>query len=324
MSHATTPVSARLEAQFRRETKLLVRHARRAREGDPEAVHQARVASRRIREMLAIAEAAADGEARSLSREVKRIGRVLGPIREIDVSRGVWNDEAHAGTWPATVVARLERRAAAERRRFEPAMRTTLDRVAESGVRRRLNDLAELLGDRPRDRQLRQALTRSVRERAQALVRAIEAAGTIYAAEPLHAVRISAKQLRYALELARHLAGVPLSRPLAQIKAQQDLLGRLHDLQVVQDRLQALATEKGASPAALRAFKAAAADLERECRALHARFVTSTVRLLTTVGRVRTTVAMQLVQPSPRRMAAKGVTAAPVLEPQAATGNGDA
>ena len=53
---------------------------------DPEAVHQARVASRRLREVLPIV-LAPGGRTERLRRTVRRLTRTLGPVRELDVVR---------------------------------------------------------------------------------------------------------------------------------------------------------------------------------------------------------------------------------------------
>jgi CHAD domain-containing protein len=58
-----------------------------AQEGDETSVHQARVASRRLREALPVLGARADGDALDRAeKRVKRITRALGPVRELDVT----------------------------------------------------------------------------------------------------------------------------------------------------------------------------------------------------------------------------------------------
>jgi CHAD domain-containing protein len=304
VSHATTPVSARLAARVVREAGVLVREARRAHAGKARGVHQARVSSRRLREMLAIAAPAAGGDARSLARDARRIGRVLGPLREIDVSSAVWREPQFEGPWAPTLLTRLDRAAEADRARLTPAMRATIERLAGPDLQRRAQAMASALVAAAPDRQLRLALTRSVRARSRALERALKAAGLVYAPELLHQVRIAAKKFRYALELVRDLSDLPMAGPLRRLKVQQDLLGRLHDLQVVQARLERISTEGGVSRTMLRAIKAAETDLERECRALHGRFVAGLAALADLSARARAAVELERVQPRPRRMSA--------------------
>ncbi len=254
--------------------------------------------------MLAIAAVAADGDARSLARDAKRVGRVLGPLREIDVSLAVWREPRFERPWAPALLTRLDRAAEAERGRLVPPMRTTLDRLVGTSVRHRADRLAAALTATAPDAVLRTALVRSVRARGRALARALDAAGTVYAPEPLHEVRIAAKKFRYAIELVRDVSDVPLSGPLRRLKGQQDLLGRLHDLQVVQDRLQSLATERGVSRSSLGAIRRAVTDLENECRVLHARFVAGASALRELAAAARAAVELEHVQPRPRRMSA--------------------
>ena len=58
--------------------------------GDVNAVHKARVASRRLREALPVVLAdVPTKKAKRLARGFRRITRALGPVREIDVTIGV-------------------------------------------------------------------------------------------------------------------------------------------------------------------------------------------------------------------------------------------
>ena len=92
-------------------------------------------------------------------------------------------------------------------------------------------------------------------------------AGQIYAPEALHQVRIAAKKLRYALEIADESGAAPCGETLRTIKRVQDALGRLHDLQVLQHHVAAV----GAAPRPRRSTPDAGLALlsrliEDECR----------------------------------------------------------
>ena len=69
------------------------------------------------------------------------------------------------------------------------------------------------------------------------------AAGQMYAPEQLHQVRIAAKKLRYAMELAFDAGVKSASAPVRAVKRAQDTLGRLHDLQVLQSHVAAVQAE---------------------------------------------------------------------------------
>ena len=69
------------------------------------------------------------------------------------------------------------------------------------------------------------------------------AAGHMYSPEQLHQVRIAAKKLRYAMELAFDGGVKSAAAPVRAVKRAQDTLGRLHDLQVLQSHVAAVQAE---------------------------------------------------------------------------------
>ena len=96
----------------------------------------------------------------------------------------------------------------------------------------------------------------------------------IYAPEPLHGVRIAAKKLRYAMELAHELRLLSSRRPLRRLERMQDTLGHLHDLQILLERLAAAQAALPVSDSVLAADLAhVSRALDDECRRLHADYV---------------------------------------------------
>ena len=78
--------------------------------------------------------------------------------------------------------------------------------------------------------------------------------------DALHDLRIAAKRLRYLLELGGHLFG-PYARPAAKrARDLQDLLGQVHDCDVMLPRVRALIGEAEARAAATVRERAGAAD----------------------------------------------------------------
>jgi CHAD domain-containing protein len=88
---------------------------------------------------------------------------------------------------------------------------------------------------------------RRVERRADRLAKAIGEAGSLYAPERLHAIRIAAKKLRYAMEIERELKRSRVTARIRQLKMLQDRLGRLHDLHVLAEQARAVQTEVAAT-----------------------------------------------------------------------------
>lgn len=244
----------------------------RARRGEPDGVHQARVASRRIREILPLIETweLADEEAshrhRRRGKDVRRVAAGLGAVRELDVTLGLLSAAAVRHGWQAAVVADVLAGLEADRVGRLADLVEAVDRV---GPRAFLRDLRRAgSGKAPPSTALELAMKTRRQARAAALADTLRVLGTLYVPDRLHAVRLAAKKLRYSLETQRTVRRAAVARDIRTLTAMQEQLGRLHDLQILQDRL-------GVAPRqAYRAeLRRMTADIERECRALHARVI---------------------------------------------------
>jgi len=253
-----------------------------AQAGDESSVHQARVASRRLREALPLLGVAADASALGQAQKrVRRITRALGPVRELDVCLQVLAEFDGKSATPARAVARVRAAIAAERDKRRREMLEAITPSHLDKLRRKLVRVAApgTPGLAPADgaaEALSQAGERAVRLRA-----AIERAGGIYLPDRLHRVRIAAKKLRYALEIHRELVRSRSHARLNRLKAQQDLLGRIHDLEVLIDRTrlvqEGLASSNRRGTAELDALVRV---LEDECREGHAAYMQARPGLL--------------------------------------------
>ena len=76
----TTPSEMLIRQRLAAVTRMLPG----ARDGDAESLHQARVATRRLREALPLVAQGSRG--RKLEKSVRRLTRALGPVRELDVA----------------------------------------------------------------------------------------------------------------------------------------------------------------------------------------------------------------------------------------------
>ena len=253
-----------------------------AQSGDESSVHQARVASRRLRGALPMLNARVDADALNrVDRRVRRITRALGPVRELDVALMLLTEFEGRGAAPAPAIARVREAVAAERLKRR---RDMLDEITPSRLdklRKRLVDV--VAPDSPEvapGSTLAEAASQS-RKRARKLRAAIERAGGIYLAERLHQVRIEAKKLRYVLEIERELTKSRSRAHLNRLKTQQDLLGRMHDLEILIDRTRTVQTSlPGRSRRAMAELDALIRVLEDECREGHAAYMHARTSLL--------------------------------------------
>jgi len=118
-------------------------------------------------------------------------------------------------------------------------------------------------------------------KRALDLQAAIENAGNIYLADRLHQVRIAVKKLRYVLEIARELSRSRASARIRLLKNVQDLLGHMHDLEVLIMRIRALQGSERAPTLKVSAdLDRLVRRLEMECRQLHVRYMGFKKKLL--------------------------------------------
>jgi CHAD domain-containing protein len=205
----------------------------------------------------------------------------LGSVRELDVLAGILDELDKSGRHSQPALARIaaavdEERARKRERLLAKGQLRELRRVGA-----KLEKLAQTLETQdaaPRRgtdrRSWMWAIDARVARRAATLATAISGAGTVYLAERLHDVRIAVKKLRYALELSTEVAQMKSNPELRQLRRAQDVLGRLHDLQVLIDR-----TREAQGPVTppdvnvWRDLDALVASLEDNCRRLHGRYM---------------------------------------------------
>jgi CHAD domain-containing protein len=264
----------------------MMRDATRALAGEPDGVHQARVAARRLREALALVTGPPKSDADILRAEARRLRGSLGPVREADVMLALLAERAQAHRWPAATVARVRRGLVDRRRRAARAAHHDLSRMDLAGLLGRSARVTASLDRVPRFLASARRLTRRARIRAGGLVDAIRQAGPFYAPVRFHEARIASKKLRYILELVRDVGRIRVEREIDALRNAQDTLGRLHDLQDLQSAVDAVAAEPP-DRAARRTLSAMSGALAAECRRLHAEFLLTEPRLAEVARRAR-------------------------------------
>jgi CHAD domain-containing protein len=256
-----------------------------ARVGDVTAIHAARVATRRLREALPLVATGSSG--RKLGRIVRRLTRALGPVRELDVANLMLDELSPGRERPRPGVARLQQVVREERQRLHRDMVRSIERCDVDKLTRKAIAVArkhdqEMAGkQRQRDPHRIQVARDRAARRAQRLHAAIENAASIYLPDRLHDVRIAVKKLRYAVEIAQDLSRSRATVRLAALKRAQDLLGRMHDLEVLIARTRAVQGSPTASSLRLSAdLDEVVRRLETECRQLHGHYIAERRTLL--------------------------------------------
>ncbi len=207
---------------------------RLGRPDDPEALHDFRVAIRRLRSCLRAWRAVLDeGVSPRVVKRLRRLARATGANRDLEVHLAwVAAQAPHLREYQRPGLAWLEERLRRRQRRAGERLARALERryaPADARLRRRLPVYRATLDPRPLtaagalaplvlrltgDLEARLALVQSIADEARA-----------------HQVRIGAKRLRYLLEpFAAELEGAPAI--VAQLRALQDVLGELHDAHV--------------------------------------------------------------------------------------------
>jgi CHAD domain-containing protein len=217
-----------------------------AQAGDTRSVHQARVATRRLREALPVLRASLDDAALARAqRQIRKMTRALGPVRELDRERLARRRDMLSAITPG----RLER------------LRHRLGQVSSGPV---ATQTAETLDE----------ASKQVAKRARRLAAAVERAGGLYLPDRLHAVRVAAKKLRYALEIERELKRSKSTARVTQLKRMQDLLGRMHDFDILIDWTRRVQAEYAGSDRKLTLeLDTLVRTLEAECRTDHATYM---------------------------------------------------
>jgi CHAD domain-containing protein len=248
----------------------LASHLEGARAGDVTAVHQARVASRRLREAIPVVGTVAGPRLlRRATRRVRRLTQALGPVRELDVSLGLLDQVGSAQRGLADAIAATRALVSDERDARRRVMLSALRPAETDAAIAAVRDVRASAGDD--DLSWRAVLSARITRRSQTLRSAVDEAGVMYGTEALHGVRIASKKLRYALELAGEARVAGVRRALLVLRDIQDLLGELHDRDVL-GRFADEAASGGSPRLASREVRLVGV-LQAECLAIHSRYL---------------------------------------------------
>jgi CHAD domain-containing protein len=275
---------------FRKRLDAFAREVPHIERGHVDALHRARVASRRLRELLPLLELDRD-TTRKLNRRLKAVTAQLGTVRELDVLFLLMEEFEQDGRCsPAALrhvrAAVAHARAAARERLASTLPTAKLGRLADKlervATQVEAGDVtSRRTGASGPPRAWVWALDARLARRAARVRTAIGVAGALYSPERLHNVRIALKKLRYATELSKEVGRRRMTACITTLKAGQDLLGRLHDLEVLlQWGREVQATLSPPDLTAWEELGSLVHAVEDECRQWHARYMRERTRLI--------------------------------------------
>jgi CHAD domain-containing protein len=234
------------------------------RDGDRDAIHDARVATRRLRAAIPLVGVGATTAVVEQATPVLRaLGRALGRAREEDEALRLIDEieRRSPGAAPAaaTLRARLLPRQLRLRRRLIKTIESldveVLDRLADAARR---SGVSRMWAADP----ARSALRGAVGRRTEIAERKVHHAGGVYFPNRAHRARIAIKKLRYLAELMDR--NERLRKPAVRaLRNAQGALGSIHDREMLLGRLSRVMEEEEVQGA-----RELARVLEAECRAL--------------------------------------------------------
>ena len=212
--------------------RLVVHETGVLRDDDVTAVHQARVATRRLRSDLHTFASLLEPEpVQELRAELRWLGAELGAVRDLDVLRARLHEHAERLPAPeAHTAERVARRLDADRQAAGRELVSAMQSTRYEQLREALLPAAGHPPFRPDAAQATAAdVEAAVKRPWKKLRAAVSALGDEPSDDALHQIRIRAKRVRYAAEASEPLFGKPMRHFAKAVTAVQEILGEHHD-----------------------------------------------------------------------------------------------
>ena len=221
---------------------------------DPEALHDMRVATRRMRAAMKVFEGALPQRAKWFRAEIRWVAGALGDVRDLDVQIGrleSWRDKAdgESSEFLGKILDVLKkRRTEARGQMLEVLDSARYERLESSfgemlrrgpGVER---ELARGNSRSPEDEPVTSAVPALISARYRRWNRAAKNLNESSSPEDFHDLRKKGKRLRYALEFVSEVYGKPAGKLIKPLKTLQDDLGHHQDAVVASKTLRELGT----------------------------------------------------------------------------------
>jgi len=227
---------------------------------------------------------------RKSRKAVRGLTRLLGGVRELDVTLCLLDELKGRHEELAGAMAMVRAFADQERLRRRNQMVQGVEALDPEKLKRKLTALAETERLAP-VAERRERLRTRLAPRVMGVATAMDAAGSLYSFDRLHRVRVAIKKLRYLLELVHEVARVGTIRLVRRLKEAQELLGRLHDLEILAGFTR---TTLGSHPSHAVELRALLDVIERETRERHAEYLCLAPRLRAVLEACRTDLDQRL------------------------------
>lgn len=209
---------------------------------DTDSIRRTRVASRRLGMALTIlGNKSVLAEMKSLEKKVRKIRRLLGKARDLDVQMqtvSVFQKELTEKRFEAGI-GRLHLRLKQRRADVQPMILKSLAQIENDGLLSRFSELLQRaqIRHKMQNGKVDLAATRQIAYevlhlRLQALSSLAPFLKIPTAVVQQHRMRVEAKRLRYAMEIFKNLYDNGLDQFILTVKTLQDHLGALHDADV--------------------------------------------------------------------------------------------
>ena len=250
------------------------------RDGEERAIHQSRVAIRRLREAAVLACAEYDqDEFEEIEARLVQTFKALGRARDADTAQRLVEDVESRFPLAAATLGQL--RASAGRSQLKARRRVikTLESLEMATLAEQLDRARRTPPRSGWGRESwRTVLRTHIAHRAGDLRQAMNRAGGVYFRKRSHDARVAIKQLRYALELGVATKVHPFAPGLRTLRKAQDALGEAHDREVLLERVRDLDAD-GLSVNYGEVF-ALEQFVQGEISVLHAKYLAARPRLL--------------------------------------------
>ena len=222
---------------------------------DPDAIHDMRVASRRLQQILDLIYPHPHGEVRKLRRRIRRSRRMLGDVRNADVQLArvkkilARKRTARREAWETLrdylLAQRSENFARALRRLSRQKLAVVYIRLKDILAQTQAKAVAHSAGDPAggddaQPNRFEERLGLALASVWQGFEAKVAESHRDAQAGVIHGVRIAAKRLRYLVEVLHEFRAAGSAETLAWLRGVQELLGDWHDLEVLEQMMVAM------------------------------------------------------------------------------------